>query len=289
MRIAIIGAAGQLGTALMRTFGSAPGCEVAGLTHSEMEVADAGVVARALAPLRPDVVINCAAFHRVDDCEDRPEEAFRVNTLGALHVARACANLGASAVYISTDYVFDGAKGGAYTEEDPPTPPNIYGASKLAGEVLTRQACQRWLVVRVASLFGPGGASSKGGSFLDRIVARARAGEPLRVVADMVMSPTYTPDAAAAIERLVAEGCTGVFHATNAGCCSWYEFAQEALAHLKISTSVIPVPSSEFPTRARRPRNSSLKGRAIPGFAMRPWQEALQDYLREHGCMEDER
>lgn len=279
MRITIIGAAGQLGTALMRAFGSAPGCEVVGLTHAEIEVTDAVVVAGALAPLRPDVVINCAAFHRVDDCEARPGDAFWINTLGALHVARACADLGACAVYISTDYIFDGAKGEAYTEEDPPNPLNVYGASKLAGEVLTRQACSRWLVVRVASLFGPGGTSSKGGSFLDRIVARARADEPLKVVADMVMSPTYTPDAAAAIERLAAEGCTGVFHATNTGCCSWYEFAEEALAHLKISTPVIPVPSSEFPTRARRPRNSSLKGRAIPGFAMRPWQEALREFL----------
>jgi len=282
VRVAVVGAAGQLGTALVRAFSNAPKHEVVGLTHAEIEVTDNDAVAGALDILRPDVVINCAAFHRVDDCEARPEDAFRVNALGALHVARACADLGACAVYISTDYVFDGTKGEAYTEEDPPNAINVYGASKLAGEVLTRQACPRWLIVRVASLFGPGGASSKGGSFLDRIVARARAGEPLKVVADTVMSPTYTPDAAAALERLVAEGCTGVFHLTNAGRCSWYEFAREALTLLGIHASITPVSASEFPARARRPRNSSLKGRVIPGFTMRPWQEALREFLAVH-------
>jgi len=279
MRVAIIGATGQLGSELARVFTDARRYEVVALGHQDLECTDPASVQAALTAVRPDVVINCAAFVRVDDCEDLPEEAFRVNALGALHVARACADLGARAVYISTDYVFDGAKGGAYTEEDPPNPINIYGASKLAGEVLTRQACPRWLIVRAASLFGPGGARSKGGSFLDRIVARARAGEPLKVVADMVMSPTYTPDAAPAIERLVAEGYTGVFHVTNAGRCSWYEFAREALTLLGINASIIPVSASEFPARARRPKDSSLEGRVIPGFTMRPWQEALREFL----------
>jgi len=257
MRVAVIGSTGQLGSDLVMVLQSEH-YEVVPLGHPDIECAEPDSVRRALTAVHPDVVVNCASFVRVDECEDRPQEAFRVNALGALNVAKVCAELDALCVYVSTDYVFDGEKGEAYTEEDPPCPINVYGTAKLAGEHLVRHGCARWLIVRMASLFGRAGARGKGGNFVETMLKKARSGGPLRVVNDIRMSPTYTGHAARALERLLRKEATGLFHLTNEGTCTWFEFAREILHLAGLSSLVHPVSSHDYPSIARRPRNSSL-------------------------------
>jgi dTDP-4-dehydrorhamnose reductase len=235
--------------------------------------------------MRPQVVVNCAAFVRVDECEDQPQQAFDVNAIGALHVARTCAKLDAVCVYISTDYVFDGSKDAAYTESDPTYPINVYGVSKLAGELLVRQMASRWLIVRAATLFGRTGARGKGGNFVETILAKAKTGEPLRIVNDVRMSPTYTRDAAPVLVDLIEKGTIGIVHLSNDGACTWYEFAKHALELAGLRVSIDPVSSHEYPTRARRPKNSALQSeRSL--VKLRSWQVALRAYLVEKGYLQ---
>jgi dTDP-4-dehydrorhamnose reductase len=286
MRVAVIGSAGQLGTDLVDILRRGGNYEVLGLAHREIECSDPISIAKALKTVRPEVVVNCAAFVRVDDAEARPQDALRVNGVGALNVARACAGLDALCVYVSTDYVFDGTKGAPYTETDAPHPINVYGVSKLAGEYLVQATCSRWLIVRMASLFGKAGSSGKGGNFVETILAKAKAGEPLRLVNDIRMSPTYTRDAAQALETLLRQRTTGIFHLANVGNCTWYEFACKALEIAGLGNSVEPISSSNYPMPARRPRNSSLESTQLDlslKSVRRPWYEALKDYLTERG------
>jgi len=285
-RIAIIGATGQLGSDLVRILSANEHYEVVPLDHTQIEVADEASVRRALVRKSFDVVINTAAFHKVESCEEDPERAFHVNALGTLHVARACAESGAKCVYISTDYVFGGEKEEPYTEEDCPHPINVYGSSKLAGEHLVQQTAPDALILRIASVFGQAGARSKGGNFIEAILAKARAGEALRVVNDQWMSPTYTRDVAHLLDKLLEIGASGIFHATNQGKTTWYTFAREALKLVGLDVPVEPISAASFPSKARRPRNSALKSVRLEqklGRGMRPWQEALRDYLKEKG------
>lgn len=288
MNVAVLGANGQLGTDLVRVLRNAAGYSVFPFTHDQIEVADSESVRTGLGRVRPDLVVNCAAFHRVDECEERPEEAMRVNALGGLNVARTCASLDAACVYISTDYVFGGQGRGAYSEADPPAPVNVYGVSKRAGELLVVQACPRWLIVRTASLFGTTRSRAKKGNFVETILDRAEAGLPLKVVEDVRMSPTYTHDAALALEWLIRHHADGLFHLTNAGSCTWHEFASRIVAYAGLSMTVIPIPSSEYPTRARRPGDSSLRSVRLPDpvrRCLRPWHQALQAYLDEREAL----
>ena len=250
-----------------------------GWTHTDIEVTDAVGVAERLEAAAPDVIINCAAFHRVDDCEIHPEQAFRVNALGARNVALAGARLGALVVYVSTDYVFDGHLGRPYREDDVPRPINVYGASKLAGEHLVAASTPRHLIVRVSSLFGVAGASGKGGNFVETMIRKARAGEAIRVVDDIVMSPTYAADAALRIRQLIAGGTTGLVHAANAGACSWFEFARTILELVGVEADLRPQRSAELQTSAQRPRNSALEA----GHLQPSWVDALRRYLVAKG------
>jgi dTDP-4-dehydrorhamnose reductase len=284
MNVAVLGANGQLGTDLVRALGTTAGYAVSPFTHDQIEIADAESVHAGLSPVRPDVVVHCAAFHRVDECEERPAEALRVNALGALNVARVCASLNAVCVYISTDFVFGGQHQGPYAEVAPPSPVNVYGVSKLAGEFFVCQACPQWLIVRTASLFGTTRSRAKRGNFVEAILDRARAGQPLEVVEDVRMSPTYTRDAARALALLVRHDARGLVHLTNAGSCTWHEFAARIVTCAGLSATVIPIPASRYPTKARRPNDSSLRSVRIPDpvrRCLRPWPEALRAYLDE--------
>jgi dTDP-4-dehydrorhamnose reductase len=185
-------------------------------------------------------------------------------------------------VYISTDYVFDGTKAGPYSESDSACPVNVYGASKLAGEILVRQTVPHWLIVRTASLFGRTGARGKGGNFIETILAKAKTGEPLRIVNDVRMSPTYTRDAATALVGLVDAGADGIVHLTNEGACTWDEFAEQILDLVGLRVSIDPVSSEEYPTPARRPKNSVLRSeRSL--VKLRSWKDALKEYLIDKG------
>jgi dTDP-4-dehydrorhamnose reductase len=283
-RIAVLGSTGQFGHDCVAVLQSSATVEVLPLDHSQVECTNAASVRNALVPLKPQTVINCAAFVRVDDCEDQAHEAFEVNALGALHVARACAEIGAKCVYISTDYVFDGSKESPYVESDSTAPINVYGASKLAGEQLVRQAAPDWLIVRIASLFGKMGARGKGGNFIETVVAKAKKGEPLQIVDDIQISPTYARDAAQALCQLLQQGATGVIHVANLGSCTWYEFARTALEFCQLDSPIQAVSCSEYPTRARRAKNSALASARLRqefNITVPHWRAALKAYLIE--------
>ena len=282
MRIVVIGSTGQLGTDLMKVLSSDH--EVIGLTHGDIEVTDYSSCL-VLKEYNPDVVINTAAFHKTDLCEDEPLKTFSVNALGAKSVALISKEIGATCVFISTDYVFDGSKNEPYTENDVPNPINTYGISKLAGELYTRWN-PRHYVVRVASLFGVAGASGKGGNFVETMIKKAKNNEVIRVVDDMWMSPTYTRDAAAAIKKILEFGLPfGVYHVTNQGFCTWFQFAEEIFDQLGLRPTLEPIRTEELKMKAKRPRFSALKSIKLPkyGIHMREWKEALYDYLVEKG------
>lgn len=286
MTVLIIGATGQLGQDLMRLFGE----EAIGLGHQELDVTDGISVSRVLREKHPDWVINTAAFHRVDDCETNPTLSFAVNATGAANVARAAEEIGASVVFYSTDYVYGGIDRGRdqpFSETDPAQPLNVYGISKWAGEQLVMQANPRHLVVRTAGLYGTA-TSRKGWTFPELMVNKARDENQLRVVADQALSPTYTSDLAATTKALMEAEATGLFHLTNGGECSWYEFAKATIDLAGLDVPIEATATTQQPRRARRPPYSALTSDRLvaAGVAsMRPWREALADYLQAKGIV----
>jgi dTDP-4-dehydrorhamnose reductase len=222
-------------------------------------------------------------------------QALKVNALGALNVARSANSLGAKCVYISTDYVFSGEKPpsegattayNSYSEQDTPSPLNVYGVSKLAGEHLTAATQPKALIIRVASLIGAAGARGKGGNFIETILKKAREGEQLRVVNDQFMTPTFTTDAADAILRLIEIGAGGLIHVTNSGACTWHAFASKAIEFTGLHVSVQPVPSSSYASKVKRPANSALNTSLLAGLlgtTLRSWEDALHAYLCDKG------
>jgi dTDP-4-dehydrorhamnose reductase len=287
-RVVVIGARGQLGTDLVAAL-AARGAEqftAVALNHDEIEVRDSAATRSALEALAPAVVINTAAFHRVDDCEDAADAAFAVNAIAVRNLALVCRDLDAAFVHFSTDYVFGGETGRAnpYPESAPPAPINLYGASKLAGEHLLRQSCPRHFLVRTSGLFGLAGSSGKGGNFVELMLRLAAAGRPIRVVADQRLAPTYTADLAAAVVALVRTDRYGLYHVTNSGGCSWFEFASAVFSLAGVRADLTPTTSAEFGAKAARPAYSVLTGEAwrANGFpALRGWREALAAYLDE--------
>jgi|SRR5437867_4131619 len=285
--LVVIGATGQLGSDLVNA-AAAAGVEQVGLSHQDVDITDVASLEATLQRLRPAVVINSAAFHQVDRCEEDPAEAYRVNAVGAVLVARVARTVEARCVYISTDYVFDGNRspGTLYSEDDVIAPLNVYGASKAAGEQLVQQSLSDHLVVRVSSLFGTAGARGKGGNFIETILKKARDGAPLSVVNDQWMTPTYTGDAAPAIVRLASGRVTGVVHVAGSRPCTWYDLASEALRLTRLDVRIEGVPAASYPSRVRRPRNSGLNtGRlaSLLGAPLRSWNDALAAYLQAKG------
>ena len=294
-RLLILGATGQLGTDLVKAAAAAD-LDHVGVGHEEVDVTRAESVAAAMERFRPTVVINTAALHRLDRCEEDPHAAYLVNTVGALLVARAAAHAGARSVYISTDYVFDGDKPPAndgrltpktaWVEDDPARPLNVYGASKAAGEQAVRLADSRHLIVRVSSLFGVAPPRNKGENFIEAMLKKASGGGPLRVVSDQWITPTYAADAAWAIVRLALSDAGGVAHVTSSDGCTWHGLAVEAIRLVGLAAAVEAVPASTYYSTARRPRNSALHtGRltSLLGRSLPSWREALRMYLQEKG------
>jgi dTDP-4-dehydrorhamnose reductase len=281
MKVAVIGATGQLGQDLLRVFGEA----AIALGHRDVEVRDGVGLLTRLQELRPDWVLNTAAYHHVDDCERNPSTAVDVNATGASNVARAAAAIGAGVVFFSTDYVYGGEareRGRPYAEEDLPRPLNAYGVSKVAGEQLVALANPRHLVIRSAGLYGTA-TSRKGWTFPELMISKARAGEQLRVVDDQALAPTYTADLAERVRELVEAGATGLFHVTNAGECSWYEFARATLDLAGIEAPIERTATTRAPGGAQRPAYSALKSSRLASYGLeplRPWRDALAAYLR---------
>ncbi|HEX9188973.1 MAG TPA: dTDP-4-dehydrorhamnose reductase [Vicinamibacteria bacterium] len=279
MRALVVGSAGQLGRELVSLLG--PEVAWAG-DRGEIDVADPAAVSALVSGERPDVVFNATAWNRVDAAETEPAAAFAVNASAPHFLARAAREAGARLVHFSTDYVFDGTAWSPYREDDTPRPLGVYGASKLAGEHLVAAAGGERLVVRTSGVLGRGGSEQKGGSFVERIVARAKAGEPLRIVADQVFAPTCAADLAAASIALVRAGARGLFHVTNAGSCSWRELALGALALAGLDVPVAAITLADLRLPARRPLFSVLSCEKYLGLGLpplRPWREALPDCL----------
>jgi dTDP-4-dehydrorhamnose reductase len=282
LKYAVLGAAGQLGRDLCpRLVG-----EVVPLTRADADLTRPETLNDVLGQLRPDVVINCAAYNFVDRAESEPEAAFAVNAWGVRSLASTCQQLGCALVHFSTDYVFglDAERRTPYAEHDAPGPVSVYGLSKLAGEYLVRAFCPRHFVIRTCGLYGVWGSGGKGGNFVETMLRVAGQGKPLRVVADQFCTPSFTADVAAATAALVQSGRPGLYHLTNAGSCSWHEFARTIFELAEVKADLTPIPSREYPTAARRPSYSVLGTGAYLGLGLpplRPWQEALAAYLRE--------
>ncbi|MFQ5812211.1 MAG: dTDP-4-dehydrorhamnose reductase, partial [Anaerolineae bacterium] len=283
-RIVITGAGGQLATDLRKVLSRH---DLIPLTHADLDICDGDAVRETLARLRPDIVINTAAFHRVDDCESQVERAFQVNVLGVENICQACARVDAALVHISTDYVFDGSKTQPYREEDAPAPINVYGISKLAGELTVRLRLERHFIVRSSGLFGSAGASGKGGNFVNTMLRKAHDREKIQVVHDQRLSPTYTRHLAAKIAWLVTTDHFGLFHITNADSCSWYEFASAIFELSGLQVELSPTVSAAFQAPARRPPNSTLAHGRLQALAaddLPTWRQALIEYLDEIGA-----
>jgi dTDP-4-dehydrorhamnose reductase len=286
VRTLVIGSSGQLGQDLMRVFGD----DAAGLTHADLDVTDGVGVSRIVREHNPDWVINTAAFHRVDDCELNPTLAFAVNATGAANVARATAEIGAGVVFYSTDYVFGGEnrpRHDPHTESSLPDPYNVYGVSKLAGERLVMNANPRHLVIRSAGLYGTA-TSRKGWTFPELMVNKGRNDGWVKVVTDQALSPTYTHDLAETTKSLMEHDASGLFHLTNEGECSWFEFAQATFDITGIAVNMEPTETIANERRARRPPYSALASERLAATGvppMRPWREALAHYLHAKGLV----
>jgi dTDP-4-dehydrorhamnose reductase len=280
MKSLIVGHKGMLGTELMTVFAAAG--PVTGVDISDLDITDAVQCHEWVNRVGPDVIVNAAALTAVDYCESHEEEANRVNGEGPGNLAQAAAKSGALFVHYSTDYVFDGMKAAAYTEDDPTCPRSAYGRSKLLGENRVQASGSGYLILRTAWLFG-----CHGKNFIQTILRAARSGQQLRVVDDQRGSPTSARDLAAHTRRLVESGCRGIFHATNSGACSWYELAWRCIEWAGIKgVNLSPCSTAEYSLPAPRPANSVLAAIRLENCgigAMRPWQEAARDYIRECG------
>jgi dTDP-4-dehydrorhamnose reductase len=275
----VLGSAGQLGRELCERLGD----ELAwACGRDALDVTDERAVAALVARVGPDVVWNATAYNRVDAAEAEPERAFAVNALAPRAMALAAREAGALLVHVSTDYVFDGALTRPYREDDTAHPLSVYGASKLAGEGHVLASGAEALVVRTSGVLGRRGSAQKGGSFVDRILAQARAGKPLRVVADQVFAPTEAGELAGALVALVRLGARGLCHVTNQGACSWHELATAALAAAGLERPVEAITTAELRLPARRPAYSVLdnsRGRALGLPPLRPWKDALAELV----------
>ena len=285
-RILVIGARGMLGRDLLRILGSSKEVdslktfEVVGWDIDEIDIRQEGRTHSKIESLRPNLVINLAAYTDVDGCEANREEAFQVNAEGMKHVALAAKACGAKVVYLSTDYVFDGKKNEPYLENDSPNPLNVYGQTKLKGEQYLQEQVEDYLIIRTQWLYG-----RYGRNFVSSILRQAQEKQTLTIVDDQIGSPTYTVDLSRAILTLIQHNSRGIFHAANQDVCTWYTFGQAILKFSRVEgVSIIPITSKAFGRSAVRPSYSVLSTRKLEretGMSLRPWSEALKEYLGE--------
>ncbi len=275
MRVMVTGAGGMLGVDVVDT-ARAAGHEVDALARGDLDITDAAAIDRAMKQGGPDVVVNCAAWTDVDGAEDNRDAAFAVNADGAGHVAAGAAAVGALAVHLSTDYVFDGTKTEAYVESDPTGPRSVYGESKLAGERAVAEANPRHMIVRTAWVFGPAGRN-----FVETMLGLAAERDEVKVVADQLGCPTYTGHLAAGLLALAESDLTGVVHLAGGGRCSWHEFATEIFKQAEADCEAVPCTTDEFPRPAPRPAWSVLGSEVPHAPTLPPWQEGLAAYLAE--------
>jgi len=274
----VTGARGMLATDVAREFSRE--FEVKALSRTELDITRTKAVSATVARYRPEAVINCAAFTRVDDCESMKGTAFEVNARGPLNLASACNKYGALLVHVSTDYVFDGKAATPWKEDNTCRPLNVYGESKLQGEIFIRQTFDNYIIIRTSWLFG-----LHGPNFIKTMLDLSQARTELAVVDDQEGSPTYTRDLARGIRDLMAANAKGVFHCSNSGSCTWFDLCSFVFEKRNITdVRLKPVPTTSFPRLARRPSYSVLDNTRFAetaGYRLRSWQEAVTDYLQE--------
>jgi dTDP-4-dehydrorhamnose reductase len=283
-RALVTGGGGQLASDLEALL--AGSWTVVAPPRAELDVSDDAAVESAFESLRPQLVLNCAAFHNVDVCEREEDRSFEVNARAVKRLAQRCELTGARLVHFSTNYVFDGLRDEPYAELDLPNPRSIYAVSKLAGEYCALAYAPDALVVRSAGLYGLHGSASKGGNFVTRMVQRAREQGELRMVADQRLNPTFTGDLARAVLEAVDVGATGVLHLTNSGACSWHEFTGAIMELAGIDVQLEAAETTRPPGGPDRPLNGVLARPAADAARLTPlrgWHEALQDYMRRAG------
>jgi dTDP-4-dehydrorhamnose reductase len=280
-RVAIFGGIGQLGTELVRGF-AARGHTVCGLGRADVDITDSGQIERVLADFCPDVVVNAAAYNMVDVAEKEPAAAFQVNGLAVRNLAIACRQFDACLVHFSTDYVFDGAAGRPYTEQDTPRPLGAYAVSKLAGELYAQAYLSEPLILRTSGVFGPAGLQTPRGNFIELMLRLVAGAQPIRVVADHVASPTYAPALAQSTIELVENGRRGLYHAGGGQPISWYDFARLIFREAGVQPELRPTTEREYRAAARRPKFSALSNDKLNASGvtrMPPLEEAVRDYL----------
>jgi dTDP-4-dehydrorhamnose reductase len=279
VNIMVTGARGMLGTDACAVL--AKDHEIAAFDIDDFDITERDAVFEAVRDVSPEIILHLAAFTDVEASEDDRETAFRSNALGSMNVAAAARQADAKLVYVSTDYVFDGAQERPYLEIDPPRPVNFYGLTKLYGETYVAAIAPKHLIVRTSWLFGPHGRN-----FIDRVIAKAQEGGPLRVVSDQRGCPTYTLHLAEAVKRAIEVGLEGVIHLTNSGETTWFGLAGYVLKHAGVYVGLEPVSTSEYPAKARRPANSvlaSLVAQMSGIGSLPPWEEGVREHLKRQG------
>jgi dTDP-4-dehydrorhamnose reductase len=280
-KVAVFGGAGQLGTELRAEF-SARGYQVESFGRSTGDITDAANVERVLAKFDPALVLNAAAYNQVDVAEREPLTAFQVNGLAVRNLAVACRQNDARLVHFSTDYVFDGLAGRAYREDDETHPLGAYAVSKLAGELYARAYLDRALIVRTCGVFGPAGAGTARGNFVETMLRLAAKDQPIRVVEDHVASPTFAPALAARTADLVERGAQGIYHLGGGAPISWFEWAAKIFKAAGLNPPLKATNEREFRTPARRPKYSALSNAKAEALGIAPMpslEEAIQAYL----------
>lgn len=282
MRVAVIGGNGQLGRDTASAF-TDEGHSVTSLTHQEIEVSSLASVRESFSALRPELVVNTSAFHHVEKCEADPAQAFAVNGIGARNLSQITAETGATLMHISTDYVFNGHKNSPYTEEDAPGPLNVYGNTKLSGELFVRATNPRHFVVRTSAIYGENPCRAKGGlNFVELMLKLSKERNELRVVDDEFVTPTPTLQIAQQLAALSRSSDYGLYHATAEGSCSWFEFAAAIFALTNTKIRLEPARPGEFPVKVARPKYSVLENQALKRKSLNVfthWKEGLENYL----------
>jgi dTDP-4-dehydrorhamnose reductase len=282
MKVAVLGGNGQLGTDVVRAFAD-NGDEVFALAHADVEITDRESISSKLCELQPDIVVNTAAMHHVENCESEPEKAFAINALGARNLALVARDIGSVLMHLSTDYVFDGSKGSPYDEGDAPRPLSVYGNSKLAGEYFVRSMVGKHFVLRTSAIYGNSPCRAKGGlNFIQLMLKLAKERGEVRVVDSEFVTPTATPELARQMVVLSRCEAYGLYHVTAEGSCSWFEFAQEIFALTNTQVSLKVAGPNEFPAKVPRPKYSVLENRGLKLLGLntfRVWQDGLRDYL----------
>lgn len=272
MKVLVTGGNGQLGYDVISLLNS-EGIEFLGTDRESLDITNKEQVTRVISDYNPDAVIHCAAYTAVDKAEDEKNLCYSVNVLGTKYVAEACKEIDAKMVYISTDYVFDGEGDEPFRVTDKPNPINYYGQTKYKGEVEVQKILDKYFVVRISWVFG-----GNGNNFVKTMLRLGKERDEISVVADQIGSPTYTYDLAKLLIEIIGTDKFGVYHATNEGYCSWYEFACEIFKQAGVAVKVNPIKTEDYPTKARRPKNSRLY--KSPLIELENWEDALNHYIK---------